>query len=93
MILPCQNSWAWIDYLYHFVSADDSIFVDIIEPEAPVNLLLKCSFTQCWQKIHEVPKRNSASIISEIQMNELNFSPTEELYEGVIKADINQIKQ
>ena len=35
-----------ITNLYHFIPADDAVFVDIIEPEAPQNFLFFRSFAQ-----------------------------------------------
>ena len=50
-------------HLHHLVSADYSILVDIIEPEAPTNFLLKCAFAQSWKKVHEVSKGDSSSVL------------------------------
>lgn len=42
------EKWNGFPNLYHFIPADDAVFVDVIEPEAPQNFLLFRSFAQGW---------------------------------------------
>jgi hypothetical protein len=58
--LPPYLTYDLSAHLEHLISTDGAVLIDIIELEAPHDLLLLCSLADDGEELHEVPEGDAA---------------------------------